>query len=81
MKYKPNKGLVERFTKKQAELAAKISNDIAEDIDCNETRAQLRMAVAYWADVACVNGIKVGTAESKLRFAKVAQAYLKVALK
>ena len=38
------------FNKKQADLAAKISNDISEGIDCGESRKALRMAVDYWAD-------------------------------
>lgn len=37
------------FTPEEVELAAKVSNDIAEDIDCKETRAQLRRCIAYWA--------------------------------
>jgi len=47
--------LQDRFTKEQAELAAKISNDIAEDIDNHESKKDLRMAVDYWASVACDN--------------------------
>ena len=38
-----------QFTKEEVELAAKVSNDIAEDIDCRETRAQLRRCIAYWS--------------------------------
>ncbi len=45
------RGLVKRFSKKEAELAMKISNDIAEDIDNGESRKQLRMAVAYYHDL------------------------------
>ena len=45
--------LVTRFTEEQAELAAKISNDISEGIDCGESREVLRMAIAYWADAFC----------------------------
>ena len=50
----PKGPMVERFSQEQQELAAKISNDIAENIDGGETRKQLRMAVAYWADMANV---------------------------
>ena len=38
-----------QFTKAEVELAAKVSNDISEDIDCKETRAQLRRCIAYWS--------------------------------
>lgn len=31
-------------------MATKIANDIAEGIDCGESKAQLRDAVAWWAE-------------------------------
>lgn len=45
-RYFPHKS---KFSKTQAELAASIENDIAEDIDNGEDRQTLRMAVHYWA--------------------------------
>jgi hypothetical protein len=46
-------GLAQRlFTKKQADLAAKIANDIAEGMDFKESKSDLRMAVHYWSCVA-----------------------------
>lgn len=72
--------LVRRFTDKQAELAAKISNDIAEDIDCGESRKSLRMAVAYFADVACVEAERRAAAESKLEIFKCAKGLMDAAL-
>lgn len=33
--------------KQMAEFVAKVSNDIAEEIDCGETREQLRDCIAY----------------------------------
>lgn len=40
--------LVRRFSGKEAELAAKISNDIAEGIDCGESAvASVRFSAAY----------------------------------
>lgn len=60
MKHRNFQGLVKRFTKKQAELAKRISNDISEGIiDPRITHNDLRMAVSYWADVATVNAQKV----------------------
>ena len=72
--------LVRRFTVKQAEIAAKISNDIAEDIDCGESRKSLRMAVAYFADVACVESQRRAAAESKLEIFRCAKALMDAAL-
>lgn len=72
--------LVRRFTDGQAELAAKISNDIAEDIDCGESRKTLRMAVAYFADVACVEAQARATAESKLEIFRCAKGLMDAAL-
>lgn len=72
--------LVRRFTAKQAELAAKISNDIAEDIDCGESRRTLRMAVAYFADVACVEAQRRAAAESKLELFRCAKGLMDAAL-
>lgn len=58
--------LVRRFSDKQADLAAKLSNDIAEGLDCRESRKTLRMALAYFSDVACVEAQRRAAAESKL---------------
>lgn len=33
-----------------AALAQKLSNDIAEGIDCGESKKELRLAIAWWAD-------------------------------
>lgn len=63
-----------------AELAAKISNDIAEEIDCGESRKNLRMAVAYWADVACVESQRRAEAESTVAIFKSAKALMDVVL-
>lgn len=71
---------VRRFTDKQAELAAKISNDIAEDIDCGESRETLRMAVSYFADVACVESQRRAAAESTVAIFKSAKALMDVVL-
>jgi len=35
-----------------ADLAAKVSNDISEEIDCGETREELRACIKWWADYA-----------------------------
>lgn len=43
--------LSDRWTPAQKELAYKVSNDISEDIDCKESRAQLRQCVAVYADL------------------------------
>lgn len=60
------KGLVERFSKREQELAAKISNDIAENIDCRETRAKLRMAIAFYADVVEVKSQEISNLTFKI---------------
>lgn len=36
-----------------AELAAKVANDITEDIDCRETRRQLRECIRWWSAASC----------------------------
>lgn len=72
--------LVRRFTDQQAELAAKISNDIAENIDCGESRKTLRMVVAYFADVACVESQRRAAAESKLEIFRSAKGLMDAAL-
>ena len=69
-------GLVKRFTSAQAELAAKISNDIAEGIDCGESRQKLRMAVAYFADVACVERMRSRDLEANVKMFKAAKALM-----
>lgn len=73
-------GLVKRFNKKEAALAAKISNDIAEGIDGGETRNCLRMAVAYYADLACVNLQRAVAAEDHLRYLRFSRAFRQVAM-
>jgi hypothetical protein len=72
--------MVRRFSDKQAELAAKISNDIAEDMDCGESRKTLRMAVSYFADVACLESQRRASAESKLELFRCAKGLMDAAL-
>lgn len=72
--------LVRRFTDKQAEIAAKISNDIAEGIDCGESRRTLRRAVAYFADVARLEAQRRASAESKLELFRCAKGLMDAAL-
>lgn len=72
--------MVGRFSDKQAELAEKISNDIAEDIDCGESRRTLRMAVAYFADAACLEAQRRASAESKLELFRCAKGLMDAAL-
>lgn len=55
-----------RFTKAQQELAHKIVNDIAEGIDCKESREDLRMALAYYADLLMNKHIQWVGADHKL---------------
>lgn len=64
------KGVGMRFTKKQADRAAEIANDINEDIDNGEHREELRVAVAYWASVAVEEGVRRAALEGKLKTAK-----------
>lgn len=37
----------------QESIALQISNDISEDIDNNDSKENLRIAVKWWADYAC----------------------------
>jgi hypothetical protein len=69
-----------QFSYKDAELAAKIDNDIAEGIDCGESRAKLRLAVAYWADVACAESQRRAAAESQIEIFKSAKSLMDAAL-
>lgn len=72
--------LAMRFTEKQAELAAKISNDIAEGVDCGESVKSLRMAVAYFADLACVEAQRSAAAESQIELFRCAKGLMDAAL-
>jgi hypothetical protein len=67
---------MKRYSKKQADLAAKISNDISEGIDCGEGRKSLRMAVAYWADQYSQEVIRRVGAEDELLILKLKFALL-----
>ncbi|MEM0966595.1 MAG: hypothetical protein AAGJ81_10650 [Verrucomicrobiota bacterium] len=59
--------MADRWTEKQKEIAYKVSNDIAEGIDCKESRKTLRMCVAIWADLYCdLNTGKEATASERL---------------
>lgn len=69
-----------RFTKKEAELAAKISNDIAEGIDCGESRHDLRMAVSYFAEMASMEAGHRVVAESNLGLFRIAKSMMDAAL-
>lgn len=46
-----HENMVDRWTKEQQEAAHSIVNDIAEFIDNRETRAELRQALAIYADL------------------------------
>lgn len=63
-----------------ADLAAKISNDIAEGIDCGETRKVLRDAIDFWATVADAECRARARAESKLAIFRSAKGLMDVAL-
>lgn len=67
------KGLVKRFSRRESEMAAQISNDIAEDIDNGHTPAQLRMAVAFYSDLLAVESQKRAEFESKVRLFRSAK--------
>ncbi len=58
------------------ELAAKLSNDIHEGIDCGETRAQLRAAISWWSMHACKTHSWKSLAETDLSLALMALAML-----
>lgn len=56
-----------KFTKKQIELADKIINDVAEDIDCGESKKDLRMAISYLASSSIKELAELGSARQILR--------------
>jgi hypothetical protein len=58
--------LVTRFRPEQRELAIQISKDIAEDMAYRHPVALVRMAVAYWADVATVEAGKRALYEGEI---------------
>jgi hypothetical protein len=76
-----NSELVKRFSKKQAERAAQISNDIAEGVRRVHSIKDIEMAVAYYADVACVEAQKRARLESKLALYVSAKALMDLALR
>lgn len=53
-------------------LAEKISNDVAEDIDCGESREKLRMAVYYWSSVAAKEASERARLQMMLKLVKIA---------
>ncbi len=72
--------LVRRFTKKQTEFAAKVSNDISEDINCNESKEELRMVIAYWSDVAVVESNMRARMETQINTFQLARKLMEAAL-
>jgi hypothetical protein len=52
--------------KEFAEFAAKVSNDIHENIDCRETRKQLREVISHFAVESCVQHSYRKLAESEI---------------
>jgi hypothetical protein len=69
-----------RFTQVQADLAAQIANDVAENIDNRDTRDELRMAVSYWNANFCEQARLRAEAESTVRIFQCAKALMDVAL-
>jgi hypothetical protein len=62
----PSGDPVVRFTPEQRELALQISNDIAEGDATRHPVALVRMAVAYWADVAALEAGKRALYEGEI---------------
>jgi hypothetical protein len=50
--------------KEMGDFAAKVANDISEEIDCRETRKQLRACIAWWASECGMTHLKRADAES-----------------
>lgn len=51
--------------KKMAEFAAKVANDVTEDIDCRETRKQLREVIRFWSLEHCRESGRRALAQSE----------------
>lgn len=56
-----------------SELAAKVANDIAEDIDCRESRETLREVIKWWS-------LRCSLAHSELSLAKTDISVARVAI-
>jgi hypothetical protein len=76
-RYKSPRG----FSKYQIDRAYQIANDIAEDINNKDTRAELRMAIAYFRDRECVESQKRADLESRLALYQSAKGIMDLALK
>jgi hypothetical protein len=72
--------VVRRFFATDKELAETVANDIAEDIDCGETREQLRVAIQFWAAEAAREAQERAALESQITIYRSAKALMDVAL-
>ena len=64
----------------RAKLAMLISNDIAEGIDCGESREMLRMTVSYYATEHNNAFMQLAQAKSQLQIFKLAFEAMKCAI-
>ena len=58
-----------------SELAAKIANDVAEDIDCRESRATLREVIRWWSLRSCIAHSELSLAKTDITVGRVALTY------
>ncbi len=77
----PKGDLVKRFNPQKAQIAQQISNDISEGIDNGHSKRELRMAVAYYADLAAVKAERLSNAESSIEICMIANRFMNAALK
>mgnify|MGYP001548333670 FL=1 len=57
------------------ELAAKVANDIAEDIDCRESRTALRAIIKWWSLRSCIAHSELSHAKTNIAVGRLALGY------
>lgn len=69
-----------KYTQRQIEKAQQIANDISEGTCSHYVRTDLRMAVGYYADLACAESIRSAKLESKLQIIRFAKRIFDIAM-
>lgn len=59
-----------------SELAAKVANDVAEDIDCRESRATLREVIRWWSLRSCIAHSELSLAKTDIIVGQLAVRHL-----
>lgn len=59
-----------------SDLAAKVANDVAEDIDCRESRATLREVIRWWSLRSCIAHSELSLAKTDIIVGQLAVRHL-----